>query len=95
MLHVINNNSTWGNDEIHQIEVAHNRDRPRENAWIGQAMRDPVINFSEVARGFGAWSEGPVNTPEQLSEVLQRAVAYVERGRVAVVDVTTSLGNVS
>ncbi|MEC7488633.1 MAG: thiamine pyrophosphate-binding protein [Pseudomonadota bacterium] len=95
MLHVINNNSTWGNDEIHQIEVAHNRDRPRENAWIGQAMRDPVINFSEVARGFGAWSEGPVNTPEQLSEVLQRAVAEVERGRVAVVDVTTSLGNVS
>ncbi len=95
MLHVINNNSTWGNDEVHQIEVAHNRKRPRENAWIGQAMRDPIIDFATVARGFGAWAEGPVDDPGQLGEVLRRAVTEVERGGVAVVDVTTRLGGVS
>ena len=95
MLHVINNNATWGNDEVHQIEVAHNRHRPRENAWIGQAMRDPVIDFSDVARGFGAWAEGPVDDPDQLAPVLSRAVAEVENGRVAVVDVRTRLGQVS
>ena len=73
MLHIINNNSTWGNDEVHQVEVAHNRNRPQENAWIGQAMRDPVIDFATVARGFGAWSAGPVDTPEALAEALQEA----------------------
>lgn len=95
MLHIINNNSTWGNDEVHQVEVAHNRNRPQENAWIGQAMRDPVIDFATVARGFGAWSAGPVDTPEALAEALQEAVSVVEKGGLAVLDVTTSLGRVS
>lgn len=95
MLHVINNNSTWGNDEVHQIEVAHMRDRPKENAWIGQAMRDPVIDFAAVARGFGAWADGPVDDPDALAGVLKRAVEVVEKGGVAVVDVHTRLGTVS
>lgn len=95
MLHIINNNSTWGNDEVHQVEVAHNRNRPKENAWIGQAMRDPIIDFANVARGFGAWAEGPVGTPDDLAAALQRAVAEVEKGRVAILDVTTTLGDVS
>jgi len=95
MLHIINNNSTWGNDEVHQIEVALNRKRPKENAWIGQQMKDPIINFAEVARGFGAWAEGPAETPEQLQELLRQAVVEVQKGKVAVVDVTTSLGTTS
>ena len=95
MLHIVNNNSTWGNDEVHQIEVAHNRERPKDNAWIGQSMRDPVINFAEVARGFGAWAEGPVDDPEHLANALERAVAEVENGRTAVIDVHSRLGAVS
>ncbi len=95
MLHIINNNSTWGNDEVHQIEVAHQRQRPQENAWIGQAMRDPIIDFATVARGFGAWAEGPIGDPDQLADALRRAVEVVEKGGVAVLDVTTRLGTVS
>ena len=95
LLYVINNNSTWGNDEVHQMEVAHNRSRPRENAWIGQAMRDPVIGFAEVARGFGAWAEGPLSDPDSLARALADAVREVEKGRVAVLDVATRLGVVS
>jgi acetolactate synthase-1/2/3 large subunit len=95
MLHIVNNNSTWGNDEVHQVEVAHNRNRPKENAWIGQAMRDPIVDFAQVARGFGAWAEGPARTPDQLADILGRAVTEVEKGRVAIVDVTTTLGGVS
>lgn len=95
MLHIINNNSTWGNDEVHQVEIAHNRDRPTENAWIGQAMRDPIIDFAKVARGFGAWAEGPVKTPDQLTDILGQAVVEVEKGKVAIVDVTTTLGRAS
>lgn len=95
MLHIVNNNSTWGNDEVHQIEVAHNRKRPRENAWIGQAMRDPIVNFAEVARGFGAWAEGPCGTAEEFAAALKKAVEVVENGGVAVIDVTTTLGEVS
>jgi acetolactate synthase-1/2/3 large subunit len=89
LLVVVNNNCTWGNDEQHQIEVAHHRGRPAENAWIGQRMPDPAIDFATVARGFGAWAEGPVTSPGELDAVLRRAVGEVEQGRVAVVDVRT------
>ncbi|MGE0747570.1 MAG: thiamine pyrophosphate-binding protein [Rhodospirillales bacterium] len=89
LLVVVNNNSTWGNDEQHQIEVAHHRSRPAENAWIGQRMPDPAIDFATVARGFGAWAEGPIAGPGELEAALRRAVAEVEQGRVAVLDVRT------
>ncbi|MEK9645583.1 MAG: thiamine pyrophosphate-dependent enzyme, partial [Alphaproteobacteria bacterium] len=64
-------------------------------AWIGQAMRDPIIDFAQVARGFGAWAEGPIGDPDQLADALKRAVEVVEKGGVAVLDVTTRLGTVS
>jgi acetolactate synthase-1/2/3 large subunit len=91
LLMVINNNNTWGNDEKHQIEVAHDRSRPRENAWIGQRMVNPDIDHAMTARSFGAWSAGPVTDPAELAGVLRQAVAEVDKGGVAVVDVRTKL----
>lgn len=91
LLVVINNNTTWGNDEKHQIEVAGDRRRPRENAWIGQRMVDPDINHAMTARSYGAWSAGPVTDPAELASALKQAVAEVENGSVAVVEVRTQL----
>ena len=75
---VINNNNSWGNDEHHQIRVARKRDRPPENAWIGQRMTEPAIDFADIARGYGAWAAGPVEDPDNLATVFRQAVAEVE-----------------
>jgi acetolactate synthase-1/2/3 large subunit len=91
MLLVINNNTTWGNDEKHQMHVAEDRKRPVENAWIGQRMVDPDIDHATVARGYGAWAKGPIFDPAELAGVFKEAVAEVEKGRVAVVEVRTIL----
>lgn len=91
LLMVINNNTTWGNDEKHQLEVAADRSRPRENAWIGQRMVHPNIDHAMTARSYGAWAEGPVSDPSELAKVIRRAVAEVEKGNVAVIDVATQL----
>ncbi|MGE3712004.1 MAG: thiamine pyrophosphate-binding protein [Hyphomicrobiaceae bacterium] len=91
MLLVINNNTTWGNDEKHQLHVAADRKRPQENAWIGQRMVDPDIDHTMVARGYGAWTAGPVFDPAELGAVFRQAVAEVEKGAVAVVEVRTQL----
>ncbi len=91
MLAIINNNTTWGNDEKHQIEVAGDRKRPAENAWIGQRMVDPDINHAMTAKSYGAWSAGPVTDPAELAGVLRQAIAEVEKGAVAVVEVRTKL----
>jgi acetolactate synthase-1/2/3 large subunit len=91
MLLVINNNTTWGNDEKHQMHVAEDRRRPLENAWIGQRMVDPDIDHATVARGYGAWAAGPIFDPAELADVFKAAVAQVDNGRVAVVEVRTQL----
>ena len=91
LLLVINNNNSWGNDEYHQIRIAKSRNRPPENAWIGQRMAEPDIDYATLARSYGAWAEGPVEDPKTLFNVFRQAVAEVDAGRVAVVDVRTVL----
>jgi len=90
LLCVINNNTSWFNDEQHQGEVAKMRGRPAENAWIATTTRDPEADLATIARGYGAWTEGPVTDPDGFTDALQRAVAEVDGGAVAVLDVRTS-----
>jgi acetolactate synthase I/II/III large subunit len=87
LLVLINNNLSWYNDEEHQGEVAKMRGRPPENAWIGTTTNNPEVNFSDIARGYGCWSEGPIEDPDDLAPALKRAIKQVEAGKVAVLDV--------
>ena len=83
------NNTSWYNDEQHQIEVAKMRGRAPENAWIGTTTRDPEADLATIARGYGAWTEGPVEG-DAITGALKRAVKEVEGGAVAVLDVRTT-----
>ena len=91
ILIVLHNNTSFGNDEEHQITLARRRGRPAENAWIGQRMVGPEPDYCMVARAYGAWAEEPVRNPNDLAGAFARAVAVVEKGGVALVDVHTSL----
>ncbi len=91
ILIVLHNNTSFGNDEEHQITLAYRRGRPAENAWIGQRMVGPEPDYCTVARGYGAWAKEPVRDPKDLAGAFSRAVAVVEKGGVALVDVHTSL----
>jgi acetolactate synthase-1/2/3 large subunit len=91
LLIVLHNNTSFGNDEEHQIKLAKERARPTENAWIGQRMAAPAVDYATLARSYGAWGEGPVEDPDDLAGVLKRAVAEVAAGGVALVDVRTQL----
>ena len=53
MLVVINDNSSFYNDEPHQAEVARHRGRPPENSWIGMRMTDPHRR-PRARRSYGA-----------------------------------------
>jgi thiamine pyrophosphate-dependent acetolactate synthase large subunit-like protein len=90
MLVVINDNSSFYNDEPHQAEVARHRGRPAENSWIGMRMTDPAIDFAGLARSYGCWATGPVTDPGQLGAALDEAVAQAQAGAVAVVHVRTA-----
>ncbi len=91
MLVIVNNNTTYLNDEVHQAEVARHRGRDVSRAHVGVSMTPPIIDFGALARAQGAWApENPVTDPNELATVLADAVRRVQAGAVAVVDVHTA-----
>jgi thiamine pyrophosphate-dependent acetolactate synthase large subunit-like protein len=92
LLMVIANNRSFFNDELHQERVARLRNRPVENRWIGQRISDPDIDLSAMARAQGAQAFGPVTSISDLKPVFEKAIAAVEAGLVAVVDVRVEPG---
>jgi thiamine pyrophosphate-dependent acetolactate synthase large subunit-like protein len=92
LLIVVANNRSFYNDEVHQERVARMRNRPVENKWIGQRIADPDIDIAALARAQGAHGFGPVEDARRLEPMLAEAVAAVEAGGVAVVDVRVAGG---
>jgi thiamine pyrophosphate-dependent acetolactate synthase large subunit-like protein len=92
LLLVIANNRSFFNDELHQERVARMRNRPVENRWIGQRISDPDIDLAEMGRAQGARGFGPITRADDLGSAFTQAIAAVEQGEVAVVDVRVEGG---
>lgn len=92
LLIVVANNRSFFNDELHQERVARMRHRPVENRWIGQRISEPDIDLASMARAQGAQGFGPVENIADLARIFEQAIAAVEAGAVAVVDVRVEPG---
>ena len=68
------------------------RDRPVENKWIGQRIADPDIDLAALARAQGAHGLRPGRARRATCRRLREAIAAVEAGGVAVVDVRIEPG---
>lgn len=90
MLYVINDNRSFFNDEDHQVAVARDRSWPEENGFIGMRMQDPETDIAAIARGYGAWSSGPIEDPAELAGALAAARDAALDGATAVVHVRTA-----
>jgi thiamine pyrophosphate-dependent acetolactate synthase large subunit-like protein len=92
LLIVVANNRSFFNDELHQERVARVRNRPIENRWVGQRISEPDIDIAGIARAQGAQGFGPVTAIGDLDAVFAKAIAAVEAGAIAVVDVRVEPG---
>lgn len=92
MLVIVCNNRSFFNDELHQERVARQRKRPVENRWIGQRISDPPPDLAMMARSQGLTGFGPVEDTAELAQVLEGAIAAVQRGETVVVDVLVQTG---
>ncbi|MCL3817654.1 thiamine pyrophosphate-binding protein [Aeromicrobium wangtongii] len=86
---VVNDNSSFYNDEPHQFAVARDRGRESANSWIGMRMADPVIDIDQLAASFGCWTAGTVTDPAQLAEAFAAGLKAAQDGATAVVHVRT------
>ncbi|BCB90305.1 thiamine pyrophosphate-binding protein [Phytohabitans suffuscus] len=82
---VVNDNSSFYNDEPHQARVARERGRPEANSWIGMRIADPAVDIAALARSYGCWAAGPVEHPDELGPALRDGVRAAGEGAVAVV----------
>jgi thiamine pyrophosphate-dependent acetolactate synthase large subunit-like protein len=92
LLVVVCNNRSFFNDELHQERVARIRNRPPENRWIGQRISDPEIDCAGLGAAQGAVGFEPVKRTSDLVPTFEKAIAAVEAGQVAVVDVRVEPG---
>jgi len=90
MLMVINDNSSFYNDEPHQARVARHRGRPPENSWIGMRISDPQVDLAALAKSYGCWAAGPIDNPSDLADAIGSGLKQALRGNVAVVHVHTT-----
>ena len=86
LLILINNNRSYFNDELHQETVAKRRGRNPKNRWIGQRLADPEPDLAKLAEAQGALGIGPVRSAKEVQGAIERGVAALKQGGVAVID---------
>jgi acetolactate synthase-1/2/3 large subunit len=87
MLYIIHNNRAYHQEYMYLQAMAARHGRGIEKADIGTTIKDPNVDYATVARGMGAYGEGPIVDPNDLAPALKRALAAVKAGQPAVVDV--------
>ncbi len=89
MLTVMHNNRAWHQEFMFVQYMAGVRGRRGDHAEIGSTLRDPFIDYTKMAAGYGMAGEGPITDPTKLSAALKRGVASVKRGVPYMIDVIT------
>lgn len=92
LLVVVANNTSFYNDEMHQLAVAKTRGRPQANASIGVRLDSPSPDLAGLARSLGFDGIGPIEPGADLAAVLRRAVNDVAAGGRVLVDVRVEAG---
>ncbi|MCZ6750350.1 MAG: thiamine pyrophosphate-dependent enzyme, partial [Acidobacteria bacterium] len=60
-----------------------------ESVNIGTTIDNPNIDYAKLAQSMGWYAEGPISDPKDLGPAIRRAIAVVERGEPALLDVVT------
>jgi thiamine pyrophosphate-dependent acetolactate synthase large subunit-like protein len=87
LLFVMHNNRGYHQETMHLQRMAALHNRRMDQAWIGNALENPVIDFARLAQSYGVWAEGPISNPADLGPALRRALAVVKSGLPALLDV--------
>jgi acetolactate synthase-1/2/3 large subunit len=89
LLLVMFNNRAYYNDWEHQIRMAQVRERDERMAYLGQEIANPAPDFATIAKGFGWYSEGPIDQAKDIGAAIRRGVERVKAGQPALIDVVT------
>jgi acetolactate synthase-1/2/3 large subunit len=89
ILLVMFNNRAYYNDWEHQIRIAQHRERDERLAYIGMEIDHPAPDFATIAKGFGWYTEGPIDQGRDVQAAIRRGIERVKAGQPALIDVVT------
>jgi acetolactate synthase-1/2/3 large subunit len=89
LLNIMHNNRAYHQEVMHLQRMGNRHNRGVERAHVGTTIDHPNIDFAKLAQSMGLYAEGPITDPKDLGPAIGRAIAAVERGEPALVDVVT------
>jgi thiamine pyrophosphate-dependent acetolactate synthase large subunit-like protein len=89
LLTVMHNNRAYHQEVMLVQRVASERNRGVDRVHIGTTLREPDIDYTKMAQGYGMYGEGPISDPKDLAPALKRGLERVRRGEPALIDVIT------
>jgi len=89
LLTIMHNNRGYHQEVMFVEQMASAHNRGAENAHIGTKLWDPDINYSQIAKGYGLYAEGPITDPNDLAPALKRGIERVKKGEPVLLDVVT------
>jgi acetolactate synthase-1/2/3 large subunit len=88
LLTITHNNRGYHQEVMHVQRMAARRQRGVDgSARVGNTLEDPFIDLAAMARSMGVWAAGPIADPAELAPALSEAIALVEQGVPAFIDV--------
>jgi acetolactate synthase-1/2/3 large subunit len=87
LLLIVHNNRAYHAEVMIVQRMSGSRGRGSGRAHIGNVITDPNINYAQMAKAYGMYSEGPVDNPNDLAAAYRRALERVRAGEPALVDV--------
>ena len=89
LLLVVHNNRAYHAEVMIVQRMSGSRGRGSGRAHIGNVITDPNINYAQMAKAYGMYSEGPIDNPNDLAAAYRRALGRVRAGEPALVDVVS------
>jgi acetolactate synthase-1/2/3 large subunit len=89
LLLVVHNNRAYHAEVMIVQRMGGSRGRGSGRDHIGNVISDPNINYAQMAKAYGMYSEGPIDTAKDLAGAYQRALARVRSGEPALIDVVS------
>jgi thiamine pyrophosphate-dependent acetolactate synthase large subunit-like protein len=89
LLTIVANNRAYHQELMFMQQQCAARNRGVDRARIGTTIEDPNIDYTQMAKAYGLYAEGPIANPNDLGPALRRAVDRVKAGEPALLDVVT------
>jgi acetolactate synthase I/II/III large subunit len=93
LLAVMHNNRGYHQEVMHVQRLSNFRNRVanigNDLGPIGTSIMNPDIAYHQLAQSMGWWAKGPITDPADLGPAIKEAVAVVQSGQPALVNVLT------